>query len=29
MPTPITANDLHRRLADDAPIALIDVRDPT
>ncbi|MDE2892826.1 MAG: rhodanese-like domain-containing protein [Chloroflexota bacterium] len=28
MPTPITPHELHRRLADDAPIALIDVRDP-
>ena len=28
MPTPITPNDLHDRLAEDAPIALIDVRDP-
>lgn len=28
MPTPITSLDLHHRLADDAPIALIDVRDP-
>ncbi len=28
MPTPITPHDLHDRLADDAPIALIDVRDP-
>jgi len=28
MPTPITPHDLHERLADDAPIALIDVRDP-
>lgn len=28
MPTPITPEDLHLRLADDAPIALIDVRDP-
>lgn len=28
MSTPITPNDLHDRLADDAPIALIDVRDP-
>ena len=28
MPTPISPNDLHLRLADDAPIALIDVRDP-
>ena len=28
MPTPITPDDLQRRLADDAPIALIDVRDP-
>ena len=27
MPTPITPHELHRRLADDAPIALIDVRD--
>ena len=28
MPTPITPHDLQHRLADDAPIALIDVRDP-
>lgn len=28
MPTPITPNDLQLRLADDAPFALIDVRDP-
>ena len=28
MPTPITPHDLQRRLAEDAPIALIDVRDP-
>ena len=28
MPTPISAHDLHLRLSDDAPIALIDVRDP-
>lgn len=28
MPTPITPDDLQRRLADDAPLALIDVRDP-
>ncbi|MDE2967974.1 MAG: rhodanese-like domain-containing protein [Chloroflexota bacterium] len=28
MPTPITPDDLHERLSDDAPIALIDVRDP-
>ncbi len=28
MPTLITPNDLQRRLSDDAPIALIDVRDP-
>ncbi len=28
MPTPITPDDLHRRRAADAPIALIDVRDP-
>ena len=27
MPTPITPDDLHVRLAEDAPIALIDVRD--
>ena len=28
MPTPISPDDLHLRLAEDAPIALIDVRDP-
>ena len=28
MPTPVTPHNLHLRLADDAPIALIDVRDP-
>ncbi len=28
MPNPITPSDLHLRLAEDAPIALIDVRDP-
>ena len=28
MPTPITPHDLQHRLADDPPIALIDVRDP-
>ena len=28
MPTPITPHDLQQRLADDAPVALIDVRDP-
>ncbi len=28
MPTPITPDDLQQRLADDAPLALIDVRDP-
>ena len=28
MPTPITPTDLHNQLADDAPIALIDLRDP-
>ena len=28
MPTPISPHDLHLRLSDDAPIALIDVRDP-
>jgi len=28
MPTPITSQDLQRRLREDAPVALIDVRDP-